>query len=188
MQLWELFRFWGFFYCHWQSFKPSEMQPCWLVLYKKRGRNSICQMEKDKTGVMICCNHTGKPTTVNYCCNDLLPVAKGSSPGFLVPLFLTFQFLKVISVTLSTEWQLSFLENKLKSKDGGQEVQVPNFGLSDAAGCEHHQSMVADPQCCGHGFIWHVDLCCESLFLPVCLLVVGISICRSPEVFMALPV
>lgn len=93
MQLWELFSY--FFYCHWQSLKPFEMQPRWLVLYKKQGEGiSVCQMEKDKTGVMICCNHAAKPTTVNYCSNNLLPVSKGSSPGLLVSLLLTFQFLR----------------------------------------------------------------------------------------------
>lgn len=81
MQLWELFSY--FFYCHWQSLKPFETLPCWLVLCKKQGEGiSISQMERDKTGVMICCNHAAQPTTVNYCCNNLLPVARGFSPGF----------------------------------------------------------------------------------------------------------
>lgn len=91
MRTFQLF----FFYCHWQSLKTFEMQPHWLVLYKKQGEGiGVCQMEKDKTGVMICCNRAAKPTTVNYCSNNLLPVAKGSSPGLLVSLFLTFQFLR----------------------------------------------------------------------------------------------
>lgn len=74
-----------FFYCYWQSLKPFETLPYWLVLCKKQGEGiSVCQMERDKTGVMICCNHAAKPTTVNYCCNNLLPVAKGFNPGFFI--------------------------------------------------------------------------------------------------------
>lgn len=58
-------------------------------------------------------------------------------------------------MTLSTERLLSFLEDKLKSKDGGQEGQVPDFGLGDAAGRERHQSVAVDPQ---QAFILCVDL------------------------------
>lgn len=85
MQLWEFSVVDGFF----NIFLLAEFETIWnaailaWALWGTGGGIGFCQMEKDKTGVMICCSHAAKPTTVNYCCNNLLPVAKGSSPAFL---------------------------------------------------------------------------------------------------------
>lgn len=85
MQLWE-FSVVGVFK---NIFLLAELETIWnaamlaCALWGIGGGIDVCQMEKDKTGVMICCNHAAKPTTVNYCCNNLLPVAKGTNQAFL---------------------------------------------------------------------------------------------------------
>lgn len=53
-----------------------------------------------------------------------------------------------------------------------------------------HQSMVADPQCCGKDLCDALVFAVQSFFpffFPHLLLVVAIIICKSPEVSMALP-
>lgn len=52
----------------------------------------------------------------------------------------------------------------MTSKEEGQEGQVPDFGLGDAAGGEDHQAVAADPQLCGQGFFWCGGPAVSSLF------------------------
>lgn len=131
-----------------------------------------------------------KPTTVNYCCNNLLPVAKGSSPGFFTSL-LDISLIEGRGYLCDPQHCAS--AKLLGGRAEGKEARkgrclllaqaIPNLSTISPWWLTN----LCQSQHCWQGFPGTLVYAAWTVLFPsVCLLVVSTAICRSPEVFKAL--
>lgn len=184
MQLWEFSVVDGFF----NIFLLAEFETIWnaamlaCALWGTGEELASAKWKRIMLGVMICCNHAAKPTTVNYCCNNLLPVAKGSNQAALCRLDISVLEGKLSLHPLAlSDWWAS-LRTRRKANMEARRGKCLIWGwtmLPDMSTISLTLGAVGKASSGTWVFTVH------SLFSPACLLAAGVSVCGSHEVFMA---